>query len=259
MALVTLPESDSEGERAETLFQILAGARSLLDRLGVALLGGHTTIGPELTAGFSVEGHPLGEQLLTLDGLQPGDGLYLTKALGSGVVLRGVMLGRGRGAWLEAATAQMVRPNARAATAAVESGLLGATDVTGFGLMNHLAEMIRASGVSAELDVASLPALPGALELLAGGLRSTAHEANRKIVKAVLADPDAVRDPRFELLFDPQTSGGFLAGVPEARRERFLAALAAAGVEAVRIGVATPPRDDGAVARIRTSAPESAR
>lgn len=254
MALVTLPESDPEEERAEALFQLLAGARSLLDELGVALLGGHTTIGPELTVGFSVEGHPIGERLLTLDGLRPGDGLYLTKALGSGVVLRGVMLGRGRGPWLEAAAKQMVRPNARAASVAVDAGIRGATDVTGFGLMNHLAEMMRASAVSADLEVASLPALPGAVELLAGGLRSTAHEANRNIVKAVLADPDAVRHRRFELLFDPQTSGGFLCGVPEEKRERFLAALAASGVEAVRIGIVAPPRPDGAVARIRATA-----
>ncbi len=258
MALVTLPEADPEAERAEALFQILAGARSLLDRLGVALLGGHTTVGPELTVGFSVEGHPLGDHLLTLDRLRPGDELYLTKALGSGVVLRGVMLGRGRGAWLEAAATQMVQPNARAATAAVEAGLRGATDVTGFGLMNHLAEMLRASGASAELDVAALPALPGAVELLAGGLRSTAHEANRKIVKAVLAAADAAADPRFELLFDPQTAGGFLCGVPEAKRERFLAGLAASEVEAAPIGVVTPKRPDGAVARIRVSAQEAA-
>lgn len=251
MALVTLPEADPEEIRAETLYQLLAGARSLLDAEGVALLGGHTTVGPELTVGFSVEGHPLGERLLTLDGLRPGDGLYLTKRLGSGVVLRGVMLGQGRGAWLAAAARQMGRPNARAARAAVAAGLRAATDVTGFGLLNHLAEMLRASGVSAELDPAALPALPGAEALLRGGLRSTAHEANRNIVRAVRAAPEAVRHPRFELFFDPQTAGGFLAGVPEARSAAFLDPLAAAGVEAVRIGAVVPRFEDGAAAVIR--------
>ena len=248
MALVNLPEDQLPEAGAETLYQLLAGARSLLDECGVALLGGHTTVGPELTVGFSVEGHPIGDRLLTLDALEAGDGLYLTKRLGSGVVLRGVMLGQGRGAWLEAATAQMACPNGKAARASVAAGLRAATDVTGFGLMNHLAEMLRASGVSAELDVSTLPALPGAEELLGSGLRSTAHEQNRNIAKAIRIEPEASRHPRLELLFDPQTAGGFLAGVPAANAEDFLGRLRDANVEAVRIGTVVPRPDDGAVA-----------
>ncbi len=251
MALVNLPEEEDPEERAETLYQLLAGARSLLDARGVSLLGGHTTVGPELTVGFSVEGHPIGEHLLTLDRLAVGDGLYLTKRLGSGVVLRGVALGQGRGEWLQEATAQMVRPNETAARAAVAAGLRAATDVTGFGLMNHLAEMLRASGLSAELDVSALPALPGAEELLGSGLRSTAHEQNRNIVKAVRVEGMASRHPGFELLFDPQTAGGFLAGVPEARAGDFCARLREADVGAVRIGTVIARPDDGAVATIR--------
>ena len=255
MALVNLPEEQTPGERAETLYQLLSGARSLLDARGVSLLGGHTTVGPELTVGFSVEGHPIGDHLLTIDRLEVGDGLYLTKRLGSGVVLRGVMLGQGRGEWLQAAAAQMVRPNEAAARAAVATGLRAATDVTGFGLMSHLAEMLRASGVSAELDVSALPALPGAEELLRQGLRSTAHEQNRNIVKAVRVEPGASQHPRFELLFDPQTAGGFLAGVPEARSEEFLGRLQEADVGVVRVGTVVPRPDDGAVATIRFGSP----
>ena len=250
MALVNLPEEQTLEERAETLYQLLAGARSLLDARGVSLLGGHTTVGPELTVGFSVEGHPIGERLLTIDGLEVGDSLYLTKRLGSGVVLRGVMLGQGRGEWLQAAAAQMVDPNEAAARAAVAAGIRAATDVTGFGFLSHLSEMLRASGVSAELDVSSLPALPGAEELLRQGLRSTAHEQNRNIVKAVRVEPGASQHPRFELLFDPQTAGGFLAGVPEARSEEFLGRLQEADVGVVRVGTVVPRSDDGAVATI---------
>ena len=255
MALVNLPESETDDQRAETLYQVLAGARSLLDARGVSLLGGHTTVGPELTVGFSVEGHPIGERLLTIDGLEVGDGLYLTKRLGSGVVLRGVALGQGRGAWLQEAGAQMVRPNESAARAAVAAGLRAATDVTGFGLMSHLAEMLRASGVSAELDVSALPSLPGAEELLGSGLRSTAHEQNRKIVKAVRVEPGASSDPRFELLFDPQTAGGFLAGVPQEKVGSFGDRLREAGIGVVRIGTVIPRTEDGAVATIRCGSP----
>ena len=255
MALVNLPESETDEQRAETLYQVLAGARSLLDARGVSLLGGHTTVGPELTVGFSVEGHPIGERLLTIDGLEVGDSLYLTKRLGSGVVLRGVMLGQGRGEWLQAAAAQMVDPNEAAARAAVAAGIRAATDVTGFGFLSHLSEMLRASGVSAELDVSSLPALPGAEELLRQGLRSTAHEQNRNIVKAVRVEPGASQHPRFELLFDPQTAGGFLAGVPEARSEEFLGRLQEADIGVVRVGTVVPRPDDGAVATIRCGSP----
>lgn len=255
MALVCLPEEESRDERAESLFQLLAGARSLLDERGVALLGGHTTVGPELTVGFSVEGHPIGDRLLTLDGAAPGDGLWLTKRLGVGVVLRGIMLGRGRGAWLEAVSAQMAGPNERAARAAVSCGLRAATDITGFGLLSHLTEMLRASGASAEVWVSELPALPGAEPLLASGLRSTAHPENRRIARAVRVEEDASAHPRYELLFDPQTAGGLLAAVPPPREDAFRAALARAGVPASRIGIVTPPREDGAAASIRRARP----
>ena len=251
MALICLPEDEGREERAESLFQLLAGARSLLDERGVALLGGHTTVGPELTVGFSVEGHPIGDRLLTLDGASPGDALWLTKRLGVGVVLRGIMLGRGRGAWLEAVSAQMAGPNERAARAAVSCGLRAATDITGFGLLSHLTEMLRASGVSAEIWVSELPALPGAEPLLASGLRSTAHPENRRIARAVRVEEDAPSHLRYELLFDPQTAGGLLAAVPPAVEDAFRAALEQAGVPASRIGIVTPPREDGAAALIR--------
>lgn len=255
MALVCLPEDETREERAESLFQLLAGARSLLDERGVALLGGHTTVGPELTVGFSVEGHPLGDRLLTLDGAAPGDALWLTKRLGVGVLLRGIMLGRGRGAWLEAVSAQMAGPNERAARAAVSCGLRAATDITGFGLLSHLTEMLRASGVSAEIWVSELPALPGAEPLLASGLRSTAHPENRRIARAVRVEEDAPGHPRYELLFDPQTAGGLLAAVPPSVEDAFRTALAQAGVPASRIGIVTPPREDGAPALIRRTPP----
>ena len=255
MALVCLPEDESRDERAESLFQLLAGARSLLDERGVALLGGHTTVGPELTVGFSVEGHPIGDRLLTLAGAAPGDGLWLTKRLGVGIVLRGIMLGRGRGAWLEAVSAQMAGPNERAARAAVSCGLRAATDITGFGLLSHLTEMLRASGASAEVWVSELPALPGAEPLLASGLRSTAHPENRRIARAGRVEEDASAHPRYELLFDPQTAGGLLAAVPPPREDTFRAALAQAGVPASRIGIVTAPRKDGAAALIRRTPP----
>ena len=116
-------------------------------------------------------------------------------------------------------------------------GATAATDVTGFGLAGHLAEMARASQVGATLHIASLPALPGALELLAQGERSTFHAENERGRKRMRIARDAGGDPRLPLLFDPQTSGGLLFGVAAAEVADCLDRLHQAGaVEACVIG-----------------------
>ena len=116
--------------------------------------------------------------------------------------------------------------------------------------MNHLAEMLQTSGVSVELDVSALPSLPGAEELLRSGLRSTAHKQNRKIAKAMRIEAEASRHPRLELLFDPQTAGGILAGVPETQSDAFLGRLHESKVDVVRIGTVVPRPEDGTIATI---------
>ena len=120
-----------------------------------------------------------------------------------------------------AALDSMSRPNLAAARAARDAGARAATDVTGFGLAGHLAGMLRASGVSAIVDVTALPALPGALELLARGLRSTSHAANEKARRGMVVTRDAAAHPNLPLLFDPQTSGACSsARRPRASRTR---------------------------------------
>ena len=212
LALVTLPEEDP-ARAEETLVQVLAGVRAALDPLGVSLVGGHTSIGPELFVGLSVTGVlGAGEPLLGKRGLRPGDALILTKPLGTGVVLAADMQGRAPGRALEATLASMLQPNLEAADAARALGARACTDVSGFGLAGHLAELLRASGVAASLDPAALPALPGALELLAAGVRSSAHAQNAVLPGAIRLPPGAASHPAYPLLFDPQTSGGLLFG-----------------------------------------------
>ena len=108
-------------------------------------------------------------------------------------------------------------------------GVVACTDVTGFGLAGHLMEMLRASGVGAVLDGSALPALPGARELAAQGVASTLAPANRAAI-------DLRDGPDVDLLTDPQTSGGLLAGVPAARATECVAALRAAGCDAAVVG-----------------------
>ena len=244
---------EAEPARAEeTLYQVMAGARAALEADGVTLVGGHTTTGPELVVGFAVWGFAASaEALIRIGGAAPGDQLLLTKPLGTGVVLQADMRGLARGEWVEATAASMLRSNGSAARAMVALRPSAATDVTGFGLAGHLGEMLRASKGSAVLDLAALPALPGAVALLGRGIRSTAHPENARARRAMLVEPDAARQPSLDLLFDPQTSGGLLLAVARERGPAMLGALRAAGDGAAAIiGEVVPPRPDGALIRV---------
>ena len=249
MALVTVDEEDpARGE--EALFQVLSGIRAALDPLGVSLVGGHTTVGPDLFVGLSLTGDPPDPPLL-LGGAQPGDVLVLTKPLGTGVVLAADMQGRAPGRWVVAAHRAIVRDNAAASRIAVGHGVHACTDISGFGLAGHLTEMLRASGASAGIDLEALPALDGALDLLGRGLRSTFHPQNREGHRGIVGSPRGEL-PRFELIFDPQTCGGLLLSVAAADAAALVDALRAAGdAGAARIGDVTPVRADGAAFEVR--------
>ncbi|HEV3348427.1 MAG TPA: selenide, water dikinase SelD, partial [Methylomirabilota bacterium] len=260
-ALAQVTVTDDEPARAEeTLYQVMAGARAALDADGVTLVGGHTTTGPELVVGFAVWGlADSRDALIRIGGLSAGDQLVLTKPLGTGVLLQADMRGLARGAWIEACDASMLRSNRHAARAAGPLRLSAGTDVTGFGLAGHLGSMLRASKAAARLDLDALPALPGALSLLGRGVRSTAHPENAKARRAMWVEPAAARHPALDLLFDPQTSGGLLLGLPAERGDALLAAVRAAGDPAAAvIGVVGPPRRDGALIEVVATGPAPA-
>jgi len=251
LAQVSVP--DAEPARAEeTLYQVMAGARAALDADGVTLVGGHTTTGPELVVGFAVWGFAAtADALIRIRGAAPGDQLILTKPLGTGVILQADMRALARGEWVEATAASMLRSNGAAARVMLARRPAAVTDVTGFGLAGHLGEMLRASKASAVLDLAAIPALPGAVALLGRGVRSTAHPENARARRAMLVEPDAARRAALDLLFDPQTSGGLLIAVARERGPALLSALRAAGDPAAAIiGEVTAPRPDGALIRV---------
>jgi len=246
LAMVTVPKSD--GARSEeTLYQVLAGIRAALDPLGVSLVGGHTTRGASLFVGLTVTGElEPSRSLLCSDALQVGDRLVLTKPLGTGVVLAADMQGLAKGAWVQAAHASLIRVNCDAMEIAHRFDVRACTDVTGFGLAGHLAEMLRASGTSARVTLDALPALDGAFELLARGVRSSAHAQNASDRDAIAFVGSGAAGPAMELLFDPQTSGGLLLSIPESRSREAAHALRSAGDRhAVEIGSVMPARKDG--------------
>jgi len=254
LALVNVPEEDS-ARTEETLYQVLSGIRATLDELHVSLVGGHSTTGEELYVGLSITGEPGPEgRIIGIDGLKPGDRLILTKPLGTGVLLAADMQGRARGAWLNTVIASMLRQNSSAAEIAIEFDVTASTDISGFGLAGHLGELVRASSVSASLELDAIPALPGALALFDRGLRSTFHEQNRSGRRG-LAIPDALaQHPALELLFDPQTSGGLLFAVTPERATAILTALRDAGdSHAAIIGRVTERRKDGALFEVTLS------
>lgn len=247
-AVVTIPQDEPEAVQEETLGEVMAGLRTGLDPHGVTLVGGHTMTGPELVVGLVVDGvAPTERPLLSLDRLRVGDRVILTKALGTGVLFHADMLGRAAGAWIVAALRSMARPNADAARIAVDHGATAATDVTGFGLFAHARDMALASGCGLRLDVDRLPSLDGAVNLLQQGLRSTVHAENARGRRLARIAEASAEHPCFELLFDPQTSGGLLFGVDPASVDAVLAALHEAGDgSATVIGRAIPRPVDGA-------------
>ncbi len=246
LAHVTLDRDETPAQNEDALVQVLAGARAVFDAEGVTLLGGHTGAGEDLAVGFTLWGEAANGFLLPVADLEVGQILILTKALGTGVLFHADMRGQARGEWVAAAYASMQRTNAAASRIARRFGATACTDVSGFGLAGHLGEMLRRSGVSAELDLAALPTLSGVDILLEAGLRSTFHPENARSRKALVVDPSLAASPQLDLLFDPQTSGGLLFGVTGDRAAAALAALRDEGHDDARaIGRVTPVRPDG--------------
>ena len=253
LALVTVPFAEPRGG-AETLFQVLAGIRAGLDPLGVTLVGGHSTVGPELFVGLSILGEAEAE-VLPMRGAQVGDALVLTKPLGTGVVLAADSLGRATGRWWLATTASMLRANAAAAALARTHAAHACTDVSGFGFAGHAQNLLRGSGLSATVWLDAVPSLPGATRLLAAAVRSTFHDQNALLRSAIVVETVRRDDPRIDLLFDPQTSGGLLVALDPKAADEYVRALHAAGDAAsATVGVVEPGRAEPCWLRIVNSA-----
>jgi selenide,water dikinase len=250
-AICTVPPG-LESKVEDTLFQMMSGAVSVLNEAGCALVGGHTGEGRELALGFAVNGliDETLQGVMTKGAMRPGDVLILTKPIGTGTLFAAHAQLKARGRWIDAALASMQVSNRAAVTCLIQHGARACTDLTGFGLLGHLVEMTKPSGVDAELELDALPLLDGARETVAAGVLSSLQPANTRLRRALSDQEAALNHPNYPLLFDPQTAGGLLASVPEATADACLAALHALGYpHAVRIGRVLPQGD--ALAPIR--------
>jgi selenide,water dikinase len=225
-AVATVP-SGLESKVEDVLFQMMTGAVEVLNEAGCALVGGHTGEGKELALGFAVNGL-VDENLrgvMVKGGMQPGDVLLLTKPMGTGTLFAAHALLQTRGRWIDAALDSMVQSNRLGASCLQQYGATACTDLTGFGLLGHLVEMTRPSGVDAEIDLNALPLLDGAAETSAAGILSSLQPANVRLRRALRNQEAALKHPNYPLIFDPQTAGGLLASVPADKVDACVQAL----------------------------------
>jgi len=245
-ALVGLPYS-VPSVQARDLWQLMSGALHEFDRHDCALIGGHTSESAEMTLGFVINGEartPMSPGISAGDqagfmhhaALRAGDNLILTKPIGTGVVMAAHMNSSARGEWVQQTIQHMLHSNAIAAEILSHYGCQAATDVTGFGLLGHLLNMLRSSGLAAELSLSAIPAIDGAIELSDQGIISSLSPSNRGFQRfidpASPAGSDRAEDSHrvmYELLLDPQTSGGLLAGIGSDQVDACLIALREAG------------------------------
>ena len=236
LAVVTLPPG-LDRQVGQELRQMLAGARAVLDAAGCALVGGHTGEGQETAMGFAVQGLVDADLqgMTPKSGLRPGQCLVLTKALGTGSLMAAHAVLSARGRWVQAALQSMAQSSQAAAQILRAHQASACTDVTGFGLLGHLVEMARPSGVDVRLDLGAVPLLDGALDCVGRGIVSSLQADNLR-ARHVLRNADAFAgQAAYPLLFDPQTAGGLLAGVPADRAQDCVAALRAAGYAAAAV------------------------
>ncbi len=224
--------------------EVLAGGADIAREAGISIAGGHSVEDQEPKYGLAVIGTVHPARVWRKGGARAGDALVLTKALGTGVLATALKRGRitEDGIPMQGAIASMVTLNAGAARAVMDLGVEvhAATDVTGYGLVGHLGEMLRASdGVSARLSAAALPTLPGALELAAEGVLAGGTKANRTFAAQGFLVTDGVDEARAWIACDAQTSGGLLVACPPEHAAALVAALRSTGSPAAVIGEVT--------------------
>jgi selenide,water dikinase len=218
----------------EVLGEILEGADAQVRAAGAILAGGHTIRDDEPKYGLAVVGMVHPDALWPKAGARPGDALFLTKPLGTGIVLQAQRDGTAPAGAHESAVAAMLELNRAAADALRPFAPNAVTDVTGFGLLGHVHELASRSGVRAILESRELPALPAALELAEAGVRTGGDRRNREFAERHVES--SVGAALEALAYDPQTAGGLIVSLPAERGAVLQAAFAAEGLFIHRVG-----------------------
>lgn len=220
----------------DVVAEILRGGADKVAEAGAVIAGGHTIIDSEPKYGLCVMGliHP--EQIYTKAGTRPGDLLYLSKPLGTGIVTTAAKFEEAEPEHLEAAVGSMTLLNRCASHVVREVEAHAMTDVTGFGILGHGYEMAAAGGVEVRFSAAAIPALPGALEYAYRGIITGGAARNRKYLQGKVSISQEVTEEIAHLLYDPQTSGGLLFAVPEERAAAVESGFAREALPIWRVG-----------------------
>ncbi len=228
------------------LKQIMQGGIDKMAEAGVSIIGGHTIKDKEPKFGYAVMGtiHP--DRILDNSKARPGDALILTKKIGTGVVSTGIKAGMCSEAVIEELTTSMATLNRKAGEIMLNIGVSTATDITGFGLIGHLNEVLSASGCSARLHTGRVPFFEEAVRLAENDIAPGGSLGNLKIYAPQVSYADNVPDHERVLMNDAQTSGGLVIFVPQERKERLISSLQKEGIVAAHIGdVLETPAADG--------------
>lgn len=240
LAIAAFPK---EGLEHEVMTAIVRGGFEMLRAAGVALLGGHTVQDPEIKFGYAVTGVIDPNRILSNAGARPGDVLFLTKALGTGIIATAIKFDRVADVARAGAIRSMRTLNRAAAEAMVRvAGVSACTDVTGFGLAGHASEMAAASKVTLAIQARCVPLLEGAYDLLDRN-RSRGMTSNRDYFSPGVRVSPGVDPVLVDACYDPQTSGGLLIAVAAADADTLAGELSRSGVTAARIGEAVPAQD----------------
>ena len=214
----------------ELLGDVLRGGADVARAAGAFVVGGHSVDDPEPKYGMVVIGEVHPERMVTIAGARPEDALVLTKPIGTGILTTALKRDLLPASALVDAVESMTTLNAGAARAMLATGVHAATDVTGFGLLGHLRNMLDASGVAAELEAGRVPVLPHTREMLARGAVPGGTQRNLDSLAGAVRFPDALAQPERLLLADAQTSGGLLIALAAERVGRLQEALAREGL-----------------------------
>jgi selenide, water dikinase len=231
LSLVMFPTKKLE---IEVLQGILQGGYEKVAEAGASLAGGHSVEDEEPKYGLAVTGVVSPQRILKNTGARPGDQLLLTKPLGTGVLFNACRAGKLPWPDLEMILDEVASLNGRALEVALRYDVNACTDVTGFGILGHGLEMARGSGVRLDFSYSALPFYPNALEMYQRGETTGSNKANRELVHAFLQIGARLTPQQYELLFDPQTSGGLLLSIPRDQAEDLLVELHTGGVSSAR-------------------------
>ena len=216
--------------------RIMQGGIDKMAEAGVAIIGGHTVKDKEPKFGYAVMGNIHPAKILDNTKAKPGDALVLTKPIGTGVISTGLRAGRCSAETAEAFTKSMATLNKRAAELMLEINVSTATDITGFGLIGHLNEVLTASKCGARLHAHAVPVFEEAVKIAEMGMVPGGTRANQKSYDPYVEWAGDVSATERVLMNDAQTSGGLLIFVPKERKDRLVAALEKEHITAAHIG-----------------------